>query len=223
MYRRKKHRGKFIAACFSLLLLGFIYGYITNDNEPPIKPNPNKGTIAETPKNSTEESQNQNNIENPLETTPNLEEDPDLNVEETVNDNLVTEDTKLVFKTYYEKSRDTLTKEEKVPIVLIGEPLKNLQEYVASNYTGWSIRGISKDFIELYRVRETLSPNHYIVKEKNGFIAIFQIDETGNSILIDQTEIPIFGLGEIDQKKLKDGIPVKNLENVNQILEDYSS
>jgi hypothetical protein len=177
--------------------------------------------IAETPKNSVDEGQSNN--ENPLETPQSPEENQDFNTEETINDNLVTEETKLVFKTYYEKSRDTLTKEEKVPVVLIGEPLKNLQEYVASNYAGWSIRGISKDFIELYRVRETLSPNHYIVKEKNGFIAIFQMDDSGNAVLIDQTEIPIFGLGEIDQKKLKEGIPVKNLENVNQILEDYSS
>ncbi|MBB6214853.1 hypothetical protein HNQ80_000938 [Anaerosolibacter carboniphilus] len=225
MFRRKKRRGKFIAICFSLLLLGFIYGYVTNDTETPIKPNPNKGVIAETPKNNPEESQNHNNSKDPVETMPNQEDDLNLNlnVEETVNNNLVTEETKLIFKTYYEKSRDTLTKEEKVPIVLIGEPLRSLQDYVSSHYIGWSIRGISEDFIELYRVKETLSPNYYIVKEKDGFIAIFQIDDSGNNILIDQTEIPIFGLGDIDQQKLKDGIPVKNLESVHQILEDYSS
>jgi hypothetical protein len=146
-----------------------------------------------------------------------------LSVEEAVNNNLVTEETKLIFKTYYEKSRDTLAKEEKVPVILIGEPLRSLQEYVSIHYAGWSIRGISKDFIELYRVKETLSPNYYIVKEKDGFIAIFQVAESGNNILIDQTTIPISGLGDIDQKKLKDGIPVKNIESINQILEDYSS
>ncbi|KXG77021.1 BofC C-terminal domain-containing protein [Thermotalea metallivorans] len=223
MYRRKKRRGKFIAGCFILLLLGFVYGYMSNNRDVPNKPNTGEIKVSESKGEKIQKDNQPNNGDMDPSQAMVESKPPFGQTRDVTKDNLVTDQTKLIFKTYYQKSRDTVTEEKSVPVAMVGENLKKLEDYLLEHYAGWSIRSVNKDFVELYRVKESLSPHYYIVKEKNGFIAIFQIDENGNDVLIEQTEIPVSGLSDVDRKKLKEGIPVKDIEEINQILEDYSS
>ena len=61
----------------------------------------------------------------------------------------------------------------------------------------------------------------YILREKDGFINIYYINENEEEILYRVTDISTSYLGEEDIKELKEGIEVKGLQNLNQLLEDF--
>ena len=61
----------------------------------------------------------------------------------------------------------------------------------------------------------------YVIKEKDGYISIYIIDEEGNEILRKNTNIVTRYLSEIDKSKLREGIKVNNKEELNKTLEDF--
>ena len=61
----------------------------------------------------------------------------------------------------------------------------------------------------------------YIVKENNGYVAIYTEDSLGKEILKETTEIVTAYLPETDLVRLREGIKVIGKENLNAIIEDY--
>lgn len=230
MLRRRKRRKKYMIACVILLLASFVYGYVSNETKIFTKPNkeaidPLKISQEQPAKDAEKNNTEQNNTEEPKlpdeigDFYEHYEfEEPAIN-----NDNYVTNNTRFLLKTYYENTRDTITKEIKIPTDIVGKNLEEVRNYLENAYGEWDIRELDKELIELYRIREGISPNHYIVKQSNGYIAIFHVDEDGTPILLEQTNIPVSALTELDREKLLRGIIVKGMDGVTQILEDYSS
>lgn len=213
MFMRRRRRGnKWIFGCFILLLVGFVYGNMTSDNQTPNKPNNPKISSIDH-KQNIEKSGDEPDRQEPYDHTK-----PIVN-----NDNVVTNNTKLIFQTYYEKTRDTREKVGKIPVVLIGRPIDEIKTYLKENYKKWQIRKFDKDTIELYRAIDETSPPYYVAKENQGYIGIFQVSEEGSLVLIEQTNISIASLSEVDQEYLRKGIEKKEIDEINQLLEDYSS
>lgn len=61
----------------------------------------------------------------------------------------------------------------------------------------------------------------YIVKEKDGFIAIYTVDDNGKEILKEKTKISTEYLTQTDLIKIKDGIRANGREELNAVLEDF--
>ena len=70
-------------------------------------------------------------------------------------------------------------------------------------------------------LNESEEETTYIIREKNGYIAIYQVNEEGKELLREITQISTNYLPEIDKKKLKDGIKAIGREELNSIIEDY--
>ncbi len=62
---------------------------------------------------------------------------------------------------------------------------------------------------------------HYILKEKNSLINIYYINENNEEILYKVTEIGTQYLSREDTNKLKEGIEIIGLSNLNKVLEDF--
>ncbi len=62
---------------------------------------------------------------------------------------------------------------------------------------------------------------HYILRENNGFINVYYINENDEEILYKVTDISTSYLGEEDVRELKEGIEVTGIQNLNQLLEDF--
>ena len=62
---------------------------------------------------------------------------------------------------------------------------------------------------------------HYILRENDGFINIYYLNENEEEILYKVTDISTKYLGDDDIKKLDDGIEVVGIQKVNELLEDY--
>lgn len=209
--------------CLVLLLIGFVYGYVANDIKVPQKmedenkDHPNIGEITvKVPNNKKPKEQNENKNVNDQDTI----EDRNVIVPEM---NTVTDSTQIVFNTYYKKTRDMVKKESNPPKELVGRNLDELKVYLNERYKEWDVRGCNKDKVELYQESDQIPPNFYIAKEHNGYIGVFQVNEKGQDILIEETEIPTSSLSSMDLEYVKKGIVKKNRDEINQILEDYSS
>lgn len=61
----------------------------------------------------------------------------------------------------------------------------------------------------------------YIIKEYNGKIAIYVLEDDGKEYLRETTEIVTKYLPDLDRKKLEIGIRVTGKEELNKVLEDY--
>ncbi len=76
---------------------------------------------------------------------------------------------------------------------------------------------------ELSKVNSDLTDENktYILKAEKEYINIYYLNEKGEAVLYRVTEIPIQFLSKEDVAKLEEGIEVKGLINVNQLLEDF--
>lgn len=61
----------------------------------------------------------------------------------------------------------------------------------------------------------------YILRAKNNIINVYYINENNEEILYKVTDISIEYLPEEDAKNLEQGIEVKGIQNLNQLLEDF--
>ncbi|HBC83939.1 MAG TPA: hypothetical protein DCZ30_00320, partial [Clostridiales bacterium] len=97
---------------------------------------------------------------------------------------------------------------------------KNEQD-INEKYIEWDIKKFSADNIILYKEVNNVCDNDYIIKEKEGNIVIFKLDNEGREVLYDITPIEVKYLPEADLIQLKDGIKVNGLDRLNQIIEDF--
>lgn len=226
-YRRRKKKGRLIVAVCSLILfIGLVYGYVTNNNEPLNKPyegeNTPESNIENNKKNSINAKQNTQEQTSQIEET-SKEDTNIIESQERDTFNIVNKDTEIIFNTYFKKTGELETKKTKVPITLVGLQLDEFKNYIEENYSNWKIKNISTKSVALFIEKEGFVPNTYIVQNKDGYIVIYKINDSGEKVLYEETDIPISIMSEIDKRKLKEGIVVKNLDEAYKIVEDYSS
>ncbi len=214
--KRRSNRKKIIFIGFILLIVGFTYGYFKDDMQFFNKPN-----INDSPRELHNSSETQ--VHKTGEEDLQKEQEPESNVSIANPNQIISDQIKLIWKTYYTKTRDTIINEGKLPTGFTGKSFYELEDYLKENYTDWEVRKFNQDFVELYRAIDGVSPNHFIVREKDGYIVVFQLDDKGHEMFFKQTDVSTDFLSDIDRKKLKEGIIVKGIDGVEQILEDYSS
>ena len=88
---------------------------------------------------------------------------------------------------------------------------------ISCSYTAFSIFSLNKN-----KPQEAITEENenfkYLIKELEGKINVFQVGKEKPLITLEKE---IEYLPEYDQKMLKNGIYVENLEKLNKVLEDY--
>ena len=62
---------------------------------------------------------------------------------------------------------------------------------------------------------------HYLLRQKDGIIAIYQIKDDNTEVLKEETGISTEYLTEVDRLRLEEGIRIYGEEELNSTLEDY--
>lgn len=88
-------------------------------------------------------------------------------------------------------------------------------------YSQWEVKGFSPNEIVLYRQLDGICREHYLIKELDGVIAIYVLDENESATLQEKTSIATQYLTESDLENIKQGIRANGKEELNSILEDY--
>ena len=123
----------------------------------------------------------------------------------------------IIEKTYY-KSCDHLLKE----VVDIPDDLVNkTEEDVKNAYTGWQIEGFSPTEIVVYKEMPGMCGEHYLVKEHNGVIGIYTLDEYGQAEFKEDTEILTQYLPGEDLAELTEGVTLVGEASLYNFLENF--
>lgn len=123
----------------------------------------------------------------------------------------------LIFKTKYNSCGHIITNRVEIPKELVNKT----EDEIKKQYEDWIIEEFTANQITFYKEKDGICNEHYMLREKNGYLAIYTIDLFGNETLKEMTQIVTSYLPETDIMRLKEGIQVNGKEELNATLEDY--
>lgn len=123
----------------------------------------------------------------------------------------------LILKKYYKTCNHTINEYVELP----QEIVNMTQDEVQDEYKDWELIGFSSTEITLYKELESQCGEHYLLKAENGKIVIYRLDESGNEIKYEETDISTEFLTETDLIKIDNGFEVYGKEELNEAIEDF--
>lgn len=150
--------------------------------------------------------------------TENKELEDDIQIVTTSNIKVKTSpNTLFIFKTYYKDCNHTKTKKIEIPKEFVNQTEEEMQE----KYRDWKIEKFTSSEVIFYEEQEGICNEHYVIRENNGYVAIYTIDSLAQETLKETTEIVTSYLPETDKQRLQEGIKVIGQESLNATIEDY--
>ena len=104
----------------------------------------------------------------------------------------------------------------------ISEELVNkTKEQLQEKYNGWEIEKFSDTEIILSKYEEGVCGEHYMIRDNNGQVTIYEVLEDGKEQEYEVTDISTEYLTDTDKINMKNGIEVNGKQNLNQLIEDF--
>lgn len=168
-----------------------------------------KNNKVNTVQNSIENVVKQKEPENIVQTTNTISVNSE---QEKVSPKAV-----LILKKEYTECGHTIKQYSKLPENLVNCTKEEIQEA----YSDWEIEKFSPQEVILIKQEAGICREHYLLKEKDGKIAIYKIGENEEETLKEETEISTQYLTPTDLLKIQQGIKVYGEEGLNSALEDF--
>ena len=123
----------------------------------------------------------------------------------------------ICFEKHYNECGHTIIQKEQIE----DDEVNKDEEYFKTAYSDWQIESFTPDEVKLYKEFEGTCEQHYLITVKDDYIAVYTIDEDGNTVLKEVTDIPTQYLPEEDVKLLEQGITANGENELAKKLEDY--
>lgn len=138
-------------------------------------------------------------------------------VEETSSEGeKISPNCSITFRRHYNDCGHTHEQYSSIPTELVNKTKEDLQQ----QYGDWTIEEFSRNQIVLYREFDSECGEHYVLREKDGKVAIYL--KTGDTEeLVEETDIATEFLTETDRIELQNGIEANGRLELNQLIEDY--
>lgn len=153
--------------------------------------------------NTTEE-------ENVIENTTNM-------VQTNSSEERISPNAFITFKQTYKGCGHTTSEFVEVPQDFVNLSEEELKE----KYTDWTIEKFTDTDIVLSKEVEGSCNEHYIVRDVEGKVVVFNILEDGTEEEYMITDIATEYLTDTDKINMRKGIEVNGKQNLNQLIEDY--
>ena len=122
----------------------------------------------------------------------------------------------ITLKIYYEKCEHLIETRKNIE-----EPQVNLTEEEVKQKFDWEIQRFVPNEIVLYKEVNEFCNEHFLLKDEDGYINIYKLDENNNAKFFQTTEISTDYLAEEDLDKIRNGIKVYTEKELNKTLEDF--
>ena len=123
----------------------------------------------------------------------------------------------LTLKKYYEECNHTINEYVDIPQDLVN----GTEEDLKNEYPYWQVEKYTSNDIILYKEFNSNCGQHFVLREDNGKITVYKINENNEEEVYENTEISVEYLSETDKIKISEGIRVNGIEELNQLLEDF--
>ena len=138
-------------------------------------------------------------------------------IETTTFEEKTTPNTILTLQKYYAECGHTIETNNVIPY----EQVNLTEDEIKEKYSDWNLESFSAEEIILSKEVDSFCGEHYLVTEKDGFVAISTVDQDGIVTFKEKTNISVEYLPETDRITLKNGLMVYGTEELNKLLEDY--
>lgn len=123
----------------------------------------------------------------------------------------------LILKRYYSECEHTINEYLDIPENLVNKTQEDLEE----QYQNWEVKKYSSTEIILYKEFNSSCGQHFILRNDDGKIAIYRINEDNEEEMYEKTEISIDYLTDTDKIQIENGIRVNGMEELKQLIEDF--
>ena len=189
-----------------VILIGVVFGKLIYDNKEKLA---SKNNIIQNEINIVSEKI----TDDCTEEYQNIQEEVATNSqEEKISPNCL-----LILKKYYDECNHTINEYVDVPQDLVNGTEENLKK----EYPYWQIEKYSSNEIILYKEFNSNCGQHFVLREDEGKITVYKINENNEEEIYEKTEISVEYLSETDKGKISEGIKVNGIEELNQLLEDF--
>ncbi len=148
----------------------------------------------------------------------NIVQNQILKSEDVINQNDI-KNAVLVKRTIYKVCGHNIDQKSMLP--------KEQQEFTLEQfkelYSEYNIEKFSPEEIIISKQLNLKCPNHFIVKEKDGKVAVLYQIPVGGISVKEITNIDVSNLSITDQERLRLGIIINSNEKLAEILEDFGS
>lgn len=138
-------------------------------------------------------------------------------IKTNANEEKISPNASITLKKHYKGCGHTTSEYKEVSEELVNKTRNELEEI----YIDWKVEKFSDTDIVLIKEEEGTCGEHYVVRDKEGRIAIFEIQKDGTEIEYEVTDIYTEYLTETDKNNIKKGISVNGKQNLNQLIEDF--
>ena len=174
---------------------------------------PNRG--EETPKVETIVSENEEILDDCTEEYEGMEHE--TTIKANTQEEKTSPNCSVTTKIYYKKCGHTTSKYDNLP----REFVNLTKEEIQNNYQDYDIESFNANKIELYQEKDGQCGEHYMVKDKDGEVAIYKILEDGSQEELETTSVTTEYLTETDKINIKKGIQINGKQELNQLIEDF--
>lgn len=201
-------RNWIIILIIAIILIGIIVGILIYKNENKKSSNIVENKINQVSEKVTDEC---------TEEWSKLNETAKKDIETNSSEEKISPNCLITIKKYYKGCGHTTNEYLDISKELVNKTKEDLQK----KYEGYEIQEFSSTGVTLYKEYDGECGEHYVVREDNGKISIYRINENKEEELYEKTEISIDYLTETDKMNIKNGINVNGKEKLNQLIEDF--
>lgn len=146
-----------------------------------------------------------------------LEEQAKLNIQTNSNEEKISPNCLLILKRYYKECDHIINEYIDIPHKLVNKTQQDLE----NEYLNWDIKKYSSTEIIIYKEFDSDCGQHFILRDDEGKITIYKINENNEEEVYQKTEISIDYLTETDKIEIQNGIRVNGIEELNQVIENF--
>ena len=201
-------RNWIIILIIAIILIGIIVGILIYKNGNKKSSNIVQNKINQVSEKVTDEC---------TEEWSKLNETAKKDIETNSSEEKISPNCLITIKKYYKGCGHTTNEYLDISKELVNKTKEDLQK----KYEGYEIQEFSSTGVTLYKEYDEECGEHYVVREDNGKITIYRINENKEEELYEKTEISIDYLTETDKMNIKNGINVNGKEKLNQLIEDF--
>lgn len=149
------------------------------------------------------------------------EQDEKYEVKEVVaaNQEKISPYAKMTIEKYHKQCEHSTVEIYDVPKELVNLTKEELQK----RYENWEIKKFTSTDIQLYREINANCASHFVLREKDGYIAVYKAVSNTIDELNMITEIECASLKEEDKVAVESGIKIYGKDELTSIIEDFSS
>lgn len=149
------------------------------------------------------------------------EQDEKYKVQEVVakDEEKISPYAKITVEKYYKQCGHSTVEIYDVPKEMVNLTKEELQ----NRYKNWEIKKFTAKDIQIYREIDANCSSHYVLKEKDGYLAVYKAISKNMDELNSITDIEYASLKEEDKLALDAGIKIYGRDELSSIIEDFSS